>query len=123
VSNIVSVFTLLGLVGVAMPLTVDTDIRSMDQRLVTESSFDTLTVPLGPEVCAFCDYNLRIDKDSTVQDANCPQNSPRRKETFHCDRYQCSNGYYYVRIHDGWDWFCTSDIDTSDCPSSSCTHF
>ena len=97
---------------------VDYNALNVGRTLRTDFVFEP-EEPLTPP-CGVCEYDTAIPKEQTVQDANCQQNTPRRKETFRCERYQCSNGFCYQRIHEGWDWFCTNLTFGTDCPSSSC---
>ena len=69
--------------------------------------------------CMNCSYDTYINRTGDFIDASCPQNAPYRYETFHCDRYQCSNGHYYQHVQDGTGG-CQADHYGDACPLDSC---
>ncbi len=75
--------------------------------------------PDNPNCIQPCQYDTYIDKKSTTQDASCPVKEPHRMEWYHCDRYECTNGHYYVKIHDSWG-SCQAQSEGAGCPSNSC---
>ncbi len=79
--------------------------------------------PLGPKpACGNCSYDLQFLKERTTTGLPCSLIGSENYQFGYCNRYACTNGYYYT--FSGWSSNdCASHIGetTPVCPAGSCT--
>lgn len=83
-----------------------------------------LTLAQTPPGCIGCSFDTSVATEVRVITAYCsaldPSN-PYGKFIDHCDRYQCSNGAYYLRRPADWpEWGCYSSYHYVACPGNTC---
>jgi hypothetical protein len=80
----------------------------------------------GTPTCVNCVVSTQIQKLQTITDMGCSYftqgEDPYLEETAYCQRYACSNGYYYT--FSGWsptNVCLANPLTATPCPTGSCT--